>query len=123
MPSLQSTHVDPGTVPDCPHRNHFRTHIRRYNSALSFTSTGTTVDESYATQPGPYIYRIGGDFFHRLGSLLPPGDLQIDLNDPAQREQLKGLFAQVWIYDPSVQTSRRMDITNGDLKEEIDGGQ
>jgi len=52
----------------------FRQHIRSYNNALAFTSVGANLDTSVA-QPGNYTYRLRGELYHRMGSLLPqPGE-------------------------------------------------
>jgi len=48
----------------------FCQHIRSYNSALAFTSMGAKLDTSVA-QPGNYTYRLRGELYHRMGSLLP----------------------------------------------------
>ncbi len=52
----------------------FHQRIRSYNNALAFTSVGANLDTSVA-QPGNYTYRLRGELYHRMGSLLPqPGD-------------------------------------------------
>ncbi len=52
----------------------FRQRIRTYNNALAFTSAGANLDTSVA-QPGDYTYRLRGELYHRMGSLLPqPGE-------------------------------------------------
>uniref|UniRef100_A0A1J3D0V0 Helitron helicase-like domain-containing protein n=1 Tax=Noccaea caerulescens TaxID=107243 RepID=A0A1J3D0V0_NOCCA len=51
---------------------HFRENIRVYSSLLAFTSIGAEVDQSVTSGYGPYTYRIQGQIYHRLGSLLPP---------------------------------------------------
>lgn len=51
---------------------HFRENIKVYSSMLAFTSVGAEVDQSVALGYGPYTYRIQGELYHRLGSLLPP---------------------------------------------------
>ncbi len=67
----------------------FRQHIRSYNSALAFTSVGANLDTNVA-QPGNYTYRLCGEFYHRMGSLLPqPGEVR--------------KFAQLYISDPHVE--------------------
>ncbi|KAL0733578.1 hypothetical protein Bca4012_009788 [Brassica carinata] len=48
-----------------------RDNIRVYNSMLAFTSIGAEVDKSLMSGNGPYTYRIQGQIYHRLGSLLP----------------------------------------------------
>ena len=53
---------------------------------LSFTSMGGAVDHSVMDGHGPYSFRISGNNYHRIGSLLP-----------AQGQQPK--FAQLYVYD------------------------
>jgi hypothetical protein len=48
----------------------FRQHIRSYNSALAFTFVGANLDTTVA-QPGNYTYRLRGELYYRMGSLLP----------------------------------------------------
>jgi len=48
----------------------FHQHIHSYNSAVAFTSMGANLDTSVA-QPGNYTYRLRGELYHRMGSLLP----------------------------------------------------
>ncbi len=64
----------------------FRDQIRMYNSVLAFTSLSAKVDESITGGPGPYSFRIQGEFYHKIRSLcLAEG----------QRPQ----FAQLYIHD------------------------
>jgi hypothetical protein len=52
----------------------FRQRIRSYNNVLAFTSVGANLDTSVA-QPGNYTYRLRGELYHRMGSLLlQPGE-------------------------------------------------
>ncbi len=64
----------------------FRQRICSYNNALAFTSVGANLDTSVA-QPGNYTYRLRGELYHRMGSLLPkPGEApkfaQLYINNP-----------------------------------------
>jgi hypothetical protein len=54
----------------------FREKIRMYNSILSFTSTGARIHESVTCTRGVYAFRIQGEMYHRIGSLLPQHDAQ-----------------------------------------------
>ena len=66
----------------------FRRHIRLYNKALAFTSTGGhqhLVGSSYDSR-GPPQYKIHGEIFHRLGPLQP------------ERGVLP-VFSQLYVYD------------------------
>lgn len=77
----------------------FRHHIRAYNSALAFTSSGAKVDRNLAnSRAGVYTYRIQGAVYHRISKGLIPND-----GDDAS-------FAQIYIYDTDYQTDRRMQL-------------
>ncbi|XP_071704021.1 uncharacterized protein [Rutidosis leptorrhynchoides] len=49
----------------------FREQIRIYNSMFSFTSFGARIDHSVNHGQGPYKFRISGQTYHKIGSLLP----------------------------------------------------
>ncbi|XP_028085778.1 uncharacterized protein LOC114286752 [Camellia sinensis] len=71
--------------------------IRMYNSMLSFTSMGGKVDHSVSDGRGPYAFRISGENYHRIGSLLPtPGE--------------KPKFSQLYIYDTEHELQNRLDV-------------
>ena len=76
----------------------FRTMIRLYNSILSFTSIKASVDEKLANNKvGNYTYKISGAVHHCIGNLRPE-----DKDTPK--------FAQIYIYDQSLQTNFRKKI-------------
>ena len=53
----------------------FLENIPAYNNAFSFSFLGVKLDRSVMTSPGPYVFRILGQLYHLMGSLLPsPGD-------------------------------------------------
>ncbi|GJY72869.1 hypothetical protein Tco_0477300 [Tanacetum coccineum] len=54
----------------------FKDQIRVYNSMFCFTSFGTKIDHSINTGRGPYTFRINGQNYHRMGSLLPAEGVQ-----------------------------------------------
>nr|GEW00902.1 helicase [Tanacetum cinerariifolium] len=61
---------DPGT-------SKFRDQIRVYNGIICFTSFGARIDHSINTGRGLYTFRINGQNYHRIGSiLLAPGSQQ-----------------------------------------------
>ncbi|KAL4566048.1 hypothetical protein LXL04_030158 [Taraxacum kok-saghyz] len=76
---------------------YFIDNIRRYNSMFSFTSMGGRVDKEVNKSRGPYVYRISGENYHRLGSLLPPDESQPK-------------FSQLYIYDTDNEISNRQHI-------------
>jgi hypothetical protein len=77
----------------------FHQHIRFYNSVLSFMSVGANLDTSVA-QLGNYTYRLCGELYHGMGSLL----LQLD-------EARK--FAQLYINDPHAELDGQMGNFGG----------
>jgi len=75
----------------------FRQNIRMYNSALSFTSMGAKIDHQFTGTSGVYTFRIHGEMYHRIGTLLP---------DPETQPQ----FAQIYIYDTDHETQNRSNV-------------
>lgn len=73
----------------------FRDNIRVYNAMFQFTSIGGKIDEDVNRRPGPYVFRICGQNYHRIGSLLP-----VDGQQPC--------FAQFYIHDTENEVSNRM---------------
>uniref|UniRef100_A0A3Q7EEM9 Uncharacterized protein n=1 Tax=Solanum lycopersicum TaxID=4081 RepID=A0A3Q7EEM9_SOLLC len=56
----------------------FRKNIRAYNSMFAFTSMGGRVDGSINHSKGPYVFWMCGQNYHRIGSLLPKIEGDID---------------------------------------------
>ncbi|XP_020082250.1 uncharacterized protein LOC109705878 [Ananas comosus] len=77
----------------------FRKNIRTYNSMFAFTSIGAKVDNEVNKKPGPYVFKISGQNYHRMGSLLPTN---------GQRPK----FAQLYIYDIENEIDNRMRAFN-----------
>nr|CAD1832249.1 unnamed protein product [Ananas comosus var. bracteatus] len=77
----------------------FRKNIRTYNSMFAFTSIGAKVDNEVNKKPGPYVFKISGQNYHRMGSLLPTD---------GQRPK----FAQLYIYDTENEIDNRMRAFN-----------
>ncbi|XP_024976216.1 uncharacterized protein LOC112514116 [Cynara cardunculus var. scolymus] len=73
---------------------YFMKNIRRNNSMFSFTSMGGKYDTSINSGNAPYIYRLNGQNYHRMGSLLPP-------------DGRKPKFSQLYIYDTKNEVSNR----------------
>ena len=66
----------------------FHDHIQNYNSALAMTSLGCNQDtEINRDGGGPFVFRIQGHLYHRIGSLLP-------------QPKSSPVYAQLYIYDP-----------------------
>ncbi|OIT26773.1 hypothetical protein A4A49_60432, partial [Nicotiana attenuata] len=79
----------------CAKSKHFRENIRTYNSVFSFTSMGGKVDVSVNQTTGPRTFRLSGQNYHQIGSLLPP-----------QGSTPK--FAQLYIYDTENEVENRI---------------
>ena len=86
----------------------FRVGIRMYNSLFAFTSLGGKVDKSVNNDTGPYVFRLNGQNYHRIGSLLPI-------------EGEKPTFAQLYIYDTDNEIGHRIDaVVKKYKKNEVD---
>lgn len=63
----------PHLLTDPAEARQFRKHIRFYNNAFAFTSMGTSRGEDPIVHTrGVPVFKIGGELYHRIGSLLPP---------------------------------------------------
>ena len=74
---------------------HFLKNIRSYNSMFAFTSLGGKIDNSLNTGRAPPIFRLHGQNYHLIGSLLP-----LDGCSPK--------FAQLYIYDTENELTHRL---------------
>jgi hypothetical protein len=74
---------------------HFLQNIRLYNTMFSFTSLGGKIDSTVNQGKGPPIFRMHGQNYHRIGSLLPA-------------EGCPPKFAQLYIYDTDNEISNRI---------------
>ena len=79
-----------------PKSSTFIDNIRRYNSMFAFTSIGAKQDMSVTDGRGPYCYRIQGQNYHRMGTLLP-------------EKGKTPKFAQQYIYDQENEIQHRID--------------
>ncbi|KAL3629794.1 hypothetical protein CASFOL_027016 [Castilleja foliolosa] len=80
-----------------PRSKHFIQNIRSYNSMFSFTSMGGKIDNSMNKGNGPPVFKLQGQNYHRIGSLLP-----------IEGEQPK--FAQLYIHDTTNEISNRINF-------------
>nr|XP_011470514.1 PREDICTED: uncharacterized protein LOC101290818 [Fragaria vesca subsp. vesca] len=78
----------------------FRENIRAYNTMFAFTSIGANVDPSVTDGLGPSVYKICGQVYHLMGSLIPP-----------EGESPK--FAQLYIYDTQNEVENRQRVVQG----------
>ncbi|KAL7590601.1 hypothetical protein Lser_V15G37887 [Lactuca serriola] len=79
---------------------HFMKNIRRYNSMLSFTSMGDKVDSSINRGNTPYIFKLNGQNYHSIRSLLPT-------------HGSRPKFCQLYIYDTENEISNRSTTFGG----------
>ncbi|XP_042006620.1 uncharacterized protein LOC121755382 [Salvia splendens] len=92
---------------------HYLKNIRSYNSMFGFTSMGGKVDNSINTGRSPPVFRLHGQNYHIIGSLLPS-----DGCNPK--------FAQLYIYDTENEVNNRIksvgrSAVDNDLYSEIVG--
>ncbi|CAH9100410.1 unnamed protein product [Cuscuta epithymum] len=75
---------------------HFLKNVRSYNNMFSFTSMGGKIDSSVNGGKSPPIFKLHGQNFHLMGSLLPA--------DSAVPK-----FAQLYIYDTENEVCNRIN--------------
>ncbi|XP_004306651.1 PREDICTED: uncharacterized protein LOC101307332 [Fragaria vesca subsp. vesca] len=86
----------------------FRENIRVYNSMFAFTSMGADiVKDINKNGSGPYVFKICGQVYHLMGSVLP-----LDGKPPK--------FAQLYVYDTKNEISNRINALNPNKKQRID---
>ncbi|XP_076916299.1 uncharacterized protein LOC143575953 [Bidens hawaiensis] len=76
---------------------YFLKNFRRFNSMFSFTSMGGKIDHSINKGNAPYTFRLSGENYHCLGSLLP-------------LQGSKPQFSQLYIYDTENEVSNRQGV-------------
>jgi hypothetical protein len=74
---------------------HFLKHLRSFNAMFAFTSMAGKIDHSFNKGTSPPIFRIGGQNYHSIGSLIPSSD---------QRPK----FSQLYIYDTENEVDNRI---------------
>ena len=74
--------------------------IRAYNSIFAFTSMGAKIDNTVNLRPGPYVYKISGQNYHRIGGLIP-----------GQGKTPK--FSQLYVHDTENEIQNRLSSLNG----------
>ena len=70
--------------------------IRAYNQMFVMTSLGAEIDTSVNMGRGPYVFKISGQIYHRIGSMLP------EENENPQ-------FLQLYIYDTENEVANRLE--------------
>ena len=68
----------------------FLDNIWTFNNAVAFVSTGCNVDARFPGSRGAPTFRIHGELYHRLGSILPPDG--VTLFNTSERIFLKPHF-------------------------------
>ena len=96
---LLNLYTSPG-----PDANSFRKNIRAYNNILACTSFRANIDENFQA-PGISNFRIHGQVYHRIRSLLPD-------------EGKSPKFAQLYIHDTAHENKNRCNIIQN-LNEDI----
>jgi hypothetical protein len=77
---------------------HYRDNIRAYNSMFAFTLMGgKVVNDVNRGGRAPPVFKIHGQNYHRIGSLLPA------VGEPPR-------FAQLYIYDTDNEINNRLKI-------------
>nr|KAJ0218604.1 hypothetical protein LSAT_V11C300153220 [Lactuca sativa] len=79
----------------------FMKNIRSYNSMFSFTSMGGKIDSSINKGNVPYIFRLSGQNYHSIRSLLP-------------EQGFKPKFSQLYIYDTDNEIANRRTCFGGE---------
>ncbi|KAL6536772.1 hypothetical protein OROMI_026353 [Orobanche minor] len=79
-----------------PISNHFIKNIRSYNSMFAFTSLGGKIDSNPNMGTSPPIFKLHGQNYHLIGSLMPT-------EDQAPK------FAQMYIYDTENDVANRIN--------------
>ena len=69
--------------------------VRAYNQMFAMTSFGATVDNSINTGRGPYVFRVSGQIYHRIGGFCLLG------NDAPR-------FLQMYVYDTEHEIQHRL---------------
>ena len=84
----------------------FKDQIRIYNGMFCYTSFGARIDHSINTGRGPYTFRVNGQSYHRIGSLLP-------------KQGTQPKYAQLYFFDTGNEVKNRMgafvDKDGGDV--------
>ena len=77
--------------------NRFMRLIRQYNSMFCFTSLGAHIDNIINVGGAPYVFKMNGVVYHRIGPLVPP--------DSFSRK-----FAQLYIIDSGDEIDIRLNV-------------
>jgi hypothetical protein len=70
--------------------------MRAYNQMFAMTSLGAEIDNSINRGRGPYVFKISGQLYHRVGSLCP-------------EQNARPQFLQLYIYDTENEVANRLE--------------
>lgn len=80
-----------------------------YNQMLAMTSLGANVDESVNNGRGPYVFKVSGQIYNRIGGLYPPPG-----SDPR--------FSQLYIYETHHEADNRLGHFSSGVRNTLDVG-
>ena len=86
----------PDYIKELFRNRHFMENIRAYNQMFAMTSLGAEVDNSINMGRGPYVFKISGQLYHRIGSLCP-------------EQNSRPQFLQLYIYDTENEVANRLE--------------
>ena len=93
---LESRSDYPDYIKELFRNRHFMENIRAYNQMFAMTSLGAEVDNSINMGRGPYVFKISGQLYHRIGSLCP-------------EQNSRPQFLQLYIYDTENEVANRLE--------------
>ncbi|PNX92502.1 ATP-dependent DNA helicase PIF1 [Trifolium pratense] len=97
----------------------YKENLRAYNSMFAFTSMGGQIEDKYNNGGGPPQFILGGQNYHRIGSLLPeagttPKFAQLSDNknkskqEPIDLSLIKDLQDMIHSYNPLAKAYRKV---------------
>ncbi|PIA58337.1 hypothetical protein AQUCO_00500336v1 [Aquilegia coerulea] len=86
----------------------FRENIRRYNSMFALTSMGGKFYKRVNNGKKPYIFKLYGQTYHKIGSLLP--NVGNSSDPPLLNIRARPRFVQLYIYDTEHEAQNQMNI-------------
>ncbi|KAK1378851.1 hypothetical protein POM88_025595 [Heracleum sosnowskyi] len=98
LPHLQDTPIELKNLLDGTDEisRHFQKKRRMYNNVFAFTSTGGKIDNRFNQGGGPFVYRVLGEMYHQMGSLLPDND------------NSKAVYSQIYMFDNEQELESRL---------------
>jgi hypothetical protein len=74
-------------------------HIKQYNSMFAMNSMGAKVIDSINDGHGPYVFKISGQVYHRIGSLIPS-------------QGARPKYAQLYLFNTEHEISNRINVVS-----------